>query len=115
MEDADIERLRRDLLTRRGQLLELAESSRESTRTVELDQSSVGRLSRMDAMQSQQMARELARRRERELVAIDGALRRIETGDFGYCFVCGEEIGVARLSVDATMTRCIGCASSTTA
>ncbi|MDP2141405.1 MAG: TraR/DksA family transcriptional regulator [Gammaproteobacteria bacterium] len=76
---------------------------------VVLDQSSVGRLSRMDAMQTQQIALETKRRRQRKLQAIDGALVRIESGDFGYCFVCDTEISAERLRIDPTITRCKGC------
>jgi DnaK suppressor protein len=63
----------------------------------------------MDAMQGQEMAQEAARRREAHLVCIEGALRRIETGGFGYCYVCGEEIDPRRLEADPTATRCIAC------
>ena len=77
---------------------------------MELDQSRVGRLSRMDAMQAQQMALESARRRRQKISKVEGALRRIESGDYGYCFVCGEEMDAQRLAVDPTLTRCIGCA-----
>lgn len=93
-------------------LEELAGTVEESTRTVELDQTKVGRLSRMDAMQGQQMAMETARRRELQLTRIHGALRRIESGEFGYCFACGEPIDPRRLRVDPTATRCIGCQES---
>jgi len=76
---------------------------------VELDQASVGRLSRMDAMQAQQMARDSEERRRQRLLRIEGALRRMESGDYGYCFVCGEEIDVRRLHADPSHTRCIKC------
>ncbi|MDZ7785293.1 MAG: TraR/DksA C4-type zinc finger protein [Halioglobus sp.] len=33
-------------------------------------------------------------------------------GDYGYCFVCGEEISPARLNFDAATTRCMGCVES---
>ena len=85
------------------------EVNNEEVDSVELDQSRVGRLSRIDALQSQQMALEQHRRRERKLLALTGALRRIESGDFGYCFVCGEEIEKRRLTADPTVTRCISC------
>lgn len=77
--------------------------------TVELDQQRMGRLSRMDALQGQQMAQASARRRKEMLTRIEGALRRIDNDDFGYCYVCGEDIDTARLSVDPTTTRCIDC------
>ena len=110
MEDAEIEKFRTQLLRLRSELEGLEETSKEATKPVELDQASVGRLSRMDAMQSQQMAQELARRRQQQLARIEGALRRIESGDYGYCSVCDEEIDVRRLTLDPTNTRCVKCA-----
>lgn len=109
MDKSEVEKYRQHLLRLKSELEALAESSKESTRPVELDQPSVGRLSRMDAMQGQQMALETARRRQQQLLRIEGALRRIEAGDFGYCFVCGEEIGAGRLSIDPAATRCVDC------
>ncbi len=58
------------------------------------------------------MARESARRREQELAAVGGALRRIERGEYGDCFVCGEPIDVRRLLVAPTSTRCVACADT---
>jgi len=87
----------------------LNSDSTEAAGTVELDQSKVGRLSRMDALQAQQMALETARRREIQLQKIDSALRRIGEGNYGNCFICGEEIGADRLNFDPASTRCIGC------
>jgi DnaK suppressor protein len=55
------------------------------------------------------MAQETERRRQQQLARIEAALRRIESGDYGYCYVCGEEIDIRRLAVDPTMTRCIKC------
>jgi DnaK suppressor protein len=109
MKEAQIEQFRQRLLQLRAELLSSAESSRETTRPVELDQARVGRLSRMDAMQGQEMAQEAARRREAHLVRIEAALRRIEAGGFGYCYLCGEEIAPRRFEADPTATRCIVC------
>jgi DnaK suppressor protein len=109
MNATEVEQFKDKLLNLRSELQDIEESSKETTKPVELDQASVGRLSRMDAMQAQQMAQETARRRQLQLQQIDGALRRIEAGEYGHCFVCGEEIDVRRLSVAPTNTRCINC------
>lgn len=87
------------------------EKGAEDRRTVELDQQSVGRLSRMDALQRQAMAAAQSRRRGAERQRIRAALGRIEEGEFGWCEDCGEEIAPKRLDLDPTVTRCIGCAS----
>ncbi len=109
MNEGEIDRIKRKLLRLRSELQELEETFKETGEPVALDQAKVGRLSRMDAMQAQQMALEAARRCGHQLLMIEGALRRIESGEYGYCFVCGDEIDVRRLSVDPTNTRCMKC------
>lgn len=93
----------------RSDLDDLESTYTESSATVVLDQTSVGRLSRMDAMQGQQMALESERRRKEQLLQIKSALKRIETGDFGYCSVCENEIAIGRLNIVPTATRCVDC------
>lgn len=111
MDDQTREEYRQLLLDQQKELLDLKEVSKESTRTVNLDQSSVGRLSRMDAMQSQAMAKENSRRREQQLLRIEAALERIEEGEYGYCASCDEEINRRRLDVDPANPFCVTCAS----
>lgn len=77
--------------------------------TVMLDQQSVGRLSRMDALQRQAMAQASRRRREAERQRIRAALGRIGSGEYGYCTDCGENIGPERLDADPATPRCLNC------
>ena len=93
----------------RCELEGLEESLKQSSATVVLDQNSVGRLSRMDAMQGQQMAMEAERRRKNSLLQIQAAITRIENDDYGYCEVCDEAIVLGRLSIDPAVTRCVRC------
>jgi DnaK suppressor protein len=109
MDEADLGSFRAQLLKQKAELLSVSEVSEEATRPVQLDQASVGRLSRMDAMQAQSMAQESARRRKLLLTRIEGALRRIEAGEFGRCHVCDEEIALKRLRFDPATTRCVSC------
>lgn len=83
----------------------------EGQRTVVLDQTSVGRLSRMDALQGQAMAKATNARRGQRKLRIAAALGRMEEGEFGYCTACGEAIAPARLDLDPTVPTCIGCAA----
>ena len=99
------------LLARREVLLNVMQSSSSDSQPVELDQSRVGRLSRMDALQGQAMAQETERRRKNELQRIEGALARIKDGEYGYCVTCGEEISKKRLELDPSLPLCIDCAS----
>lgn len=86
-----------------------AEAGDVAQSVVELDQSRMGRLSRMDALQGQQIALETQRRQQRKLQAIQGALLRVDRGEFGQCYVCDEMISEARLNFDPTVTRCMAC------
>lgn len=107
----DTEMFRNELLSLRQNLREAQETGNQAEATVELDQTRVGRLSRMDAMQAQAMSIETGRRRRQKLLQIDAALRRIDEGEYGYCQECGEDIAAARLKVDPAALLCIGCAS----
>jgi DnaK suppressor protein len=82
----------------------------EAARPVTLDQQSVGRLSRMDAMQNQAMAQAQAARRQGRRRRIAAALARLEAGEFGYCTECGDEIAPQRLERDPTIPTCLPCA-----
>ena len=95
----------------REELTDLDAAASESSRPVELDQSRVGRLSRMDAMQAQAMSLEAKRRRGEQILKIDAALRRIESGDYGLCRGCDEPIEPGRLDYDPATPLCINCAS----
>ena len=102
--------LRTGLAERREVLERIARTNDEAGAVVELDQARIGRLSRMDALQSQAMALEIRRRNARELAGIGKALERIDSGEYGFCLRCEEAIGLARLRANPTATLCIQCA-----
>lgn len=78
---------------------------------MKLDQSKVGRLSRMDALQSQAVAQASAARRAEMMRNVDAALARMDSGDYGDCARCDEPIDPRRLAADPTARHCIRCAS----
>ena len=104
--------MRDRLLKLREDIEALQETGEESAAVVELDQSKVGRLSRMDAMQAQAMATASGQRREAMLRNIEAALMRIDNGDYGFCRDCEEPINPKRLEFDPTVLRCIDCESN---
>lgn len=90
----------------------LDDTARESTATVELDQTRQGRLSRMDALQGQAMARAGDARRKAEIQRLKAALARLEQGAYGECLECGEPIPAARLEADPAASLCLECAEA---
>jgi len=100
------------LLQQQQDLLEVEHTSAESAKPVVLDQTRVGRLSRMDALQSQAMSIETQQRRKLQLQKITAALKRIDDEEFGFCLGCEEPINENRLCIDPCATLCIDCASA---
>ena len=109
MTEDQIQRCKQSLLKLDQEHQALEEEFANSGDTGILDQTSVGRLSRMEAMEGQHMALEASRRREMRTEDIEGGLRRIESGQYGYCFYCEEEIDYSILEADPTNTRCSKC------
>lgn len=72
----------------------------------------MGRVSRGDAMQMQQMALEIKRQREERLARIESALSRIQKGTYGNCGRCRNPISDARLDAFPEVVLCVRCASS---
>ena len=108
----ELDAARRQLLDLRQRLQDEDAGAADARATVELDQASVGRLSRMDALQQQQMALAEQRRRQQALKRIEAALRRVEDGSYGECVECGEPVAEARLRMDPAIGLCLACASA---
>ena len=107
---SQIKALHKSLLDRQAELKALDLEAASWRNTVELDQQSVGRLSRMDAMQQREMAQAEARRRTSDIARIEIALKRIEQDEYGWCAECGEPIAFRRLEIDPAAALCIDCA-----
>ena len=106
----DNKTIRAILIARKNDLAEQSRGSADDRRPVELDQQSVGRVSRIDAIQQQEMSAATERRRVAEMQRIDSAIRRLDVGEYGACVRCGEDIDEARLGLDPAVTLCIYCA-----
>jgi len=83
----------------------------DASATVVLDQTRVGRLSRMDALQAQAMAKATAQRKHNEIRRMEAALQRIKNDAYGYCLQCDEAIAEARLRADPATALCLECAA----
>ena len=101
--------LKEQLQTTQDELSRLLQLSEKSSDIVELDQSSVGRLSRMDAIQQQQMARAGKRRLQLQRAQITKAMNKIADAEYGYCIECDEIIAFARLQIRPESELCVVC------
>ena len=111
MNQTDLQKFKHLLEQQRDKLMATQQMAQSSTQTVELDQASVGRVSRVDALQAQSMAVETTRLRQQQLRKISTALALIESSDYGYCSICDDEIDPRRLEIDPASIMCVPCAS----
>ena len=84
------------------------DASREDAKPVDLDEP-IGRLTRMDAMQQQNMTKAGRRSLEARLKQIAGALAGVQTGDYGLCGRCDEPVGYPRLRARPESRLCVRC------
>lgn len=109
LSNVQVEELRAEL---ERQLVKLEKSmlvTDEALKTVDLDQAAVGRLSRMDSLQSQGMAKGLRERESLRLALIQKALLRVEAGTYGICEACQGQIPFERLFVFPESATCTAC------
>lgn len=107
----DREAIRTRLKAERMLLERMSEGAAELRAPVDVDQQSVGRLSRMDSLQVQAMALATEERRRQQIARIDAALKRLDEGTYGECVICGETIAPKRLELDPAVPTCITCAA----
>ena len=108
----DFERLdffRKQLESLKIEIEKNMSTNKSDSGVVKLD-SSIGRLSRMDALQNQQIALELKRRQENQLLRIKNAIKRMDKGQYGLCGRCKKPIEEDRLEVFPDTFTCINCA-----
>jgi len=85
------------------------EKLEESSRPVSLDES-IGRLSRMDAINQQNMAMAGLESAKQRLTLIEAALVRLADGEYGLCLLCKKPISWERLQAKPEALACIKCA-----
>ncbi len=105
---AQLEELHALLLAHEAEAQQGLEASSDDAKPVDLELS-IGRLSRVDAMQHQQVA--LARRKHMgvQQQLLRAALARVAAGTYGVCLECEEPIGYARLRARPETSLCRRC------
>ena len=109
LSDQQVEELRAELDRQLRRLQKSMKITDEALKTVELDQTAVGRLSRMDSLQNQALSAGLREREAARLGLIVEALKRMEAGKYGICDTCGSDIPFERLFVFPEAPECATC------
>ncbi len=104
------EAIREELLRSLTRLERSMKTTSGAARPRDLEQDTVGRLSRIEALQTQGLTQTLAEREKAQLAQIVAALRRLEEGTYGACNACGGPIPLERLTVFPETLACAACA-----
>lgn len=108
--DEQIDALRGELERILSKLERSMRTTEEAMRPVELDQSAVGRLSRMDSLQNQGLTRNLQERETAKLAQVLSARARLDAGTYGACTECGADVPFQRLLIFPEAPTCAACA-----
>ena len=73
-------------------------------------ENSLGRLTRMDAINNKSVAEASLRSARRKLSKLKTAFRKVESPDFGICTLCKKPIATPRLMYMPESNRCVRCA-----
>lgn len=74
-------------------------------------ENSIGRVSRMDAINNKSVMEAALRNKKTKLVKLKMALSNIDNDDFGICSMCSHPIQQGRLIFMPESTKCIRCAT----
>lgn len=103
-----IEELQGELLRERERLEELLRQSKVDTLPVEPSEA-IGRLTRMDAIQQQEMAKASRATYGTKLRQVRAALEAFGRDEYGYCRSCEEPVGYRRLKARPESPFCLSC------
>jgi DnaK suppressor protein len=108
LSEEQVGQLRAKLLAIVSEAEAMLESSADGAKPIDLDLP-IGRLSRMDAIQQQQMTKANREQQRQRLVAVGLALKRMDDGSYGVCRRCEEPIPFARLEARPESPLCVDC------
>ena len=106
--DEQIDELVARLASSRDELRNQLRVSKDGARTVALSEP-IGRLTRMDALQQQAMAKANRAAYDRRLRLVEAALQAVERGEYGSCRSCEEPVGYRRLKARPETPFCLDC------
>ena len=88
---------------------ELIRDYKEQSKPITLD-NSIGRISRMDAINNKSITESALRQAEEKLVKLHQALDNIDKPDFGKCVKCKQPIPLGRILLMPQSNKCVNCA-----
>jgi len=104
------EEIEQNILDEIAKTEKLIEEYKELTKPVAPDDS-IGRISRMDAINNKSVTEASLRQAEQKLLNLKRVLSRVGTSDFGICIKCGKPIPAGRILYRPESLTCVNCAT----
>lgn len=111
MDEKEKKELKKIVLKTKDDILHEIEELEIKTAPIAPD-CSLGRLTRLDAMQEKSLNQSVLEKAKIRLKKIDFVLTKIDSEDYGLCSICEEEIPYGRLCIVPESTICVNCANN---
>ncbi|HIP30167.1 MAG TPA: transcriptional regulator [Sulfurospirillum arcachonense] len=111
MDKKEKNNLKKIILQKEGEILHEIKELEIKTAPIEPD-CSLGRLTRLEAMQEKSINESILVKAKIRLKKIAFVLTKIDSEDYGQCSICEEEIPYGRLCIVPESTICVSCANS---
>ena len=98
--------IKKSILKTEKQIIELEELTQPIS-----PENSIGRISRMDAINNKSVAEAALRTKKKKLASLKNALTKIDQVDFGKCERCKNPIQIARVVYMPESGLCVHCAA----
>ena len=113
MDKKEKENLKKIILQTKKEIVHEIEELEIKTAPIAPD-CSLGRLTRLDAMQEKSLNQAVLEKAKIRLNKIGFVLTKIDGEDYGQCSICEEEIPYGRLCIVPESTICVSCANNQT-
>ncbi len=110
MKNSIKERIRSSITKKISELEEGIKEIENDSQPISPD-SSIGRISRVDAIQNQQIREQMLEESQQKLVKLKNSLLKVDDENFGKCDICGNSIDEKRLQFMPESTICMSCAN----
>ena len=105
----EVDEIRKKIEEEISKTTQLINDYREQSKPVSLD-NSIGRISRMDAINNKSIAESALRQAEGKLSKLNQALDNIGKPGFGLCIKCKQPIPLGRILLMPESNKCVNCA-----
>ncbi|SNS83045.1 transcriptional regulator, TraR/DksA family [Ekhidna lutea] len=105
----EVDEIRKKIEEEISKTTQLITDYKDQSKPITLD-NSIGRISRMDAINNKSITESALRQAESKLSKLHQAMDNIGKPDFGLCIKCKQQIPIGRILLMPESNKCVNCA-----